>query len=87
VPVEGGTVPAYGVLVELPWKSSMRKHNGLAFKWCVKAGKEKLWFGDTSGDNLSVRTSFAKLVLAPSDGDRALPLTPSLLPQGATDHV
>lgn len=64
---------AHGVVVDVPWKLSIRKYNGIAFKWSVKMGKEKLWFGDAAGDNLSVRTSFAKFVLASTDGDRAHP--------------
>lgn len=67
VPATGATsAPVYGVLIDVPWKASMRKYSGIAFKWTVKAGKDKLWFGDVSGGNLSVRTSFAKLVLSGS---------------------
>ena len=73
VPVDDGVAPAYGVLVDVPWKANIRKYNGIAFKWSVKLGGKKLWFGDVGGDNLSVRTSFAKLVLSSTDGDRALP--------------
>lgn len=69
-------VPVYSVVMDLPWSGALRKRNGIAFKWRWPCGKQHMWFGDANtGRNLSVRTSFAKVVLAPTDSDGVPPDT------------
>lgn len=53
----GSRLSVFRTILDLPWKGSLKKESGLAFKW--KLGDSWLCNGAT-GANLFVRTSYAK---------------------------
>lgn len=78
----GSRLSVFRAILNLPWRGSVRRESGVAFKWQLG----KAWLGDaTTGGNLCVRTSYVKAYHSSAEGARSRDY--SLHPSAVLPHL